>query len=138
VRFAGGYVDRKLERELRAGPVTGLRAFLGLWRELLTGNGFRAGCPVLAVSIEAPADGAAGPPEALTAAAEVFAGWQSRLAASLAEHGADPRTSRQLATLVVAAVEGAVVMCRAEASTRPLDDVAAQLEPLVIAATTPA
>jgi AcrR family transcriptional regulator len=136
VRFAGGLADRMLERELRAGPVEGLRAFLGLWREILTGNGFRAGCPVLAVSIEAPIDAGAAP-EPLAAAAEVFAGWEARLARSLREHGVDAARARRLATLVVAAVEGAVVLCRAEAGTRPLDDVGAELESLVRAATTP-
>ena len=45
-------------------------------------------------------------------------------------HTASPRPG-QLATLVVAAAEGAVAMCRAQRSTEPLDRVAAQLEDLL-------
>ncbi|MFI6578159.1 TetR family transcriptional regulator C-terminal domain-containing protein, partial [Nocardiopsis sp. NPDC050513] len=73
-------------------------------------------------------------PAALRAAAEVFDTWQDLLAASLREHGAEREEAARLATLVVAAVEGAVAMCRAKRSTEPLDRTAEQLEALVIAA----
>lgn len=56
VRFAGDTVATMLAKKLRAGPVDGLRAFLALWREILTSTDFRAGCPVLAVSIEEAPD----------------------------------------------------------------------------------
>ena len=54
VEFAGEVVSRRLAAELRSGPVVGLRAFLALWREVVVENDFRAGCPVLAVSVEEP------------------------------------------------------------------------------------
>ncbi|MFJ7213258.1 TetR/AcrR family transcriptional regulator [Amycolatopsis sp. NPDC098790] len=130
VRFAGDTVAKVLAKRLRAGPVDGLRAFLALWREILTGTGFRAGCPVLAVSVEEPADDDA----VLAVAAEVFTGWEDQLAAALREHGAEPVEAGQLATLVVTATEGAVAVCRAQRATRALDRVAAQLEKLVAAA----
>ena len=129
VRFAGEAVIRTLRRELQAGPVEGLRAFLAVWREIVTGSGFRAGCPVLAVSIEEPASDKAA--TALAAAAEVFAAWESLLADSLRLHGADAQQAAELATLIVAAVEGTVAICRAERSARSLDHVSAQLEALV-------
>ena len=44
-----------------------------------------------------------------------------------------PRAAR-LATLTVAAIEGAVVLCRAERSTQPLDDVGKELEAVITAA----
>ncbi|WP_433466948.1 TetR/AcrR family transcriptional regulator [Spirillospora sp. CA-128828] len=135
VRFAGDLVLLALDRELRAGPIPGLRAFLALWRETVISSGFRAGCPVLAVAVEEPP--ADGDPEAITAAAEVFAGWQEMLAGSLRAHGAGDSQARRLATLIVAAVEGTVAMCRASGDIRPLDDVAAELEALVAAAVAP-
>jgi AcrR family transcriptional regulator len=132
VQLAGDLVARILRRELAAGPAAGLRAFLALWRDVVTGSDFRAGCPVLAVSIE---DGAEGDPTpVVAAAADVFATWRSLLAESLRAHGVERPEAGQLATLVVAAVEGAVVMCRATRSAGPLDDVAAQLDALVSAA----
>lgn len=128
VRWSSDTVAEILRAKLVDGPVDGLRGFLTLWREIITGTDFEAGCPVVAVSIEA--DGTA-----LAAAAEAFDTWESMLADSLRDHGAE--APEQLATLIVAAVEGAVVLCRAKRSAVPLDRVAAQLEALVRAATRP-
>lgn len=128
VRFAGEVVARSLEEKLQDGPLHGLRAFLDLWRETLTATDFQAGCPVLAVAIEQPPSESS---EAHRAAAEAFDGWQSRLAESLRRNGVAAAIAEQLATLVVAAVEGAVVLCRVQRSTRPLELVAAQLDDLL-------
>ena len=124
---------RTLAAELRRGPVVGLRAFLALWREVVMSNDFRAGCPVLAVSIEEPHDDETAP---LDAAAKVFRDWESLLATSLRDHGATRKDAEQVAALIVAAVEGTVAMCRASRSIEPLDKVAVQLERAVQAVTT--
>ncbi|MEU9213479.1 TetR/AcrR family transcriptional regulator [Streptomyces sp. NPDC048415] len=129
VRYAGEMTARILRTELQAGPVAGLKAYLGLWRKIVVNTDFHAGCPVLAVSIEEPPTDEI--PAALAAAAEVFDTWENLLAASLREHGAEPDQAAQLATLVVAAVEGTVAMCRAKRSTQPLDHTSEQLETLI-------
>ena len=129
VRYAGEFAARNLRKELAAGPVAGLRAFLGLWRKIVVDSDFRAGCPVLAVSIEEPPTDEI--PAAVLAAAEVFDQWEALLAASLREHGTTPEQAAQLATLIVAATEGTVAMCRAKRSIRPLDDVTEQLQTLI-------
>ncbi|MER6957825.1 MULTISPECIES: TetR/AcrR family transcriptional regulator [unclassified Streptomyces] len=133
VRYAGGAVARILRAELRAGgPVAGLRAFLGLWRGIVVESDFRAGCPVLAVSVEEPP--ADETPPALVAAAEAFEGWERLLAESLGEHGVARDQAEGLAALVVASVEGATAMCRAKRDAQPLDQVAQQLEALIVGA----
>lgn len=129
VRYAGDTVSRALAKRLAAGPVEGMRAFLALWRNIVLQSDFRAGCPVLAVAVEEPVDGPTS--DAITAAASVFAGWQALLSDSLRAHGAGEVQARQLATLIVAAVEGTVALCRAKRDIGPLDDVAVQLETLV-------
>jgi AcrR family transcriptional regulator len=129
VRHAGEMIARSLRKALRAGPGAGLGAFLALWRAIVVDTDFRAGCPVLAVAIEEPPTGEI--PPALAGAAEVFDEWENLLAASLREHGAEPRQAAQVATLIVAAVEGAVAMCRAKRSTEPLDRTAEQLQQLI-------
>ncbi|MCP9211428.1 TetR/AcrR family transcriptional regulator [Streptomyces sp. NEAU-Y11] len=129
VRHTGDQVARSLRQELKAGPAAGLNAFLALWRKVVADTDFHAGCPVLAVAIEEPpADEV---PPALEAAAEVFEQWEGLLADSLREHGADAEQAAQIATLIVAAVEGTVAMCRAKRSTEPLDRTAAQLQALI-------
>ncbi|MBO4210712.1 TetR/AcrR family transcriptional regulator [Micromonospora echinofusca] len=134
IHHAGQRVSEIMERELHAGPAAALRAFLTLWRQTLIDNDFRAGCAVLAVAVEEPPDDNG---EAVTAAAQVFTTWQRKLAAALRQHGAEPEQAGQVATLVVAGVEGAVAMCRAQRDIRPFDDVAAQLDVLVRGVTTP-
>ncbi|BAC74878.1 TetR family transcriptional regulator [Streptomyces avermitilis] len=132
VRYAGEAVARILRKELAAGPVAGLRAFLALWRGIVVESDFRAGCPVLAVSVEEPpADEI---PPALVAAAEAFEEWEHLLAQALRAHGADSDQAPGLAALIVASVEGAIAMCRAKRSTDPLDQVAQQLEVLIVGA----
>lgn len=134
VRFAGARVTTMLSSSLAADPSAGLATFLALWRHTVIESDFAAGCPVLAVAIEEPpADGDA---EAITAAAEVFTAWEDLLATSLRDHGVTADVARQLATLIVAAVEGTIVICRARHDIQPFDDVAAQLRSLVNAVTT--
>ena len=132
VQYAGTAVARVLRRELDAGPVAGLHAFLALWRGIVVESDFRAGCPVLAVAVEEPP--ADGTPPALVAAAEAFEDWEQLLAEALRGHGAAPDQAPELAALIVASVEGAIAMCRAKRSMRPLDQVAQQLDMLIAGA----
>jgi AcrR family transcriptional regulator len=125
VRYCGDVVARPLADKLTEGPLVGLRAFLSWWRKVVLSSDFRAGCPVLAVSIEEPEDGDT---EALAAAAEVFSSWELLLANALRDAGADTEDADRVATLVVAAVEGTVAMCRAKRSIEPLDRIGGQLE----------
>jgi AcrR family transcriptional regulator len=131
VLYAGDSIGRVLARKLEAGPLEGLRAFLELWRAVITESAFGAGCPVLAVAVEEPAGTET---DALRAAANVFTGWEELLARSLRQHGATRNDANRLATLIVAALEGTVAMCRAKRSTDPLDRIAPALEAIVAAA----
>jgi AcrR family transcriptional regulator len=129
IRYQGDFVARSLRKELEAGPGAGLRAFLALWRKIVVDTDFHAGCPVLAVAIEEPPGDEI--PPALAVAAEVFEMWESLLSDSLREHGVQAEEAEQLATLVVAAVEGTVALCRAKRSIKPLDQTAEQLQALL-------
>ncbi|WP_226664042.1 TetR/AcrR family transcriptional regulator [Microbulbifer aggregans] len=126
IRFAGNTVAQALTEALEAGPVKGLRHFLGLWRDILIRSDFQAGCPVLSVATEEPAgeEGLA----ALEIAAAVFDNWESLLRDSLQLHGARKAPAAKLATLILASVEGSIAMCRARRSIKPLDDISSQLE----------
>jgi hypothetical protein len=87
----------------------------------------------LAVSVEEPDDSDT---ELLAAAAEVFGSWELLLANALRDAGAADEDADRVATLIVAAVEGTVAMCRAKRSIEPLDRIASQLELAVKAVTT--
>lgn len=134
VTYAGLEVSRPLERLMsEQGAIVGLRAFIGLWRSVLEGSHFEAGCPVLAVAVEqyigdddVPLAGA--PDRLLALAKDVFADWQRIIAAALRRDGVSAARARRLAALVVASVEGTVALCRVERTAAPLDDVSVELE----------
>src|SRR3954447_16618131 len=121
VRYAGGYVADSLEN---TDPIEALRSFTKAWRKTLERSDFRAGCPVVAVAVEAHHEA----PDLAAAAAEAFARWQEALTSLIERAGVEPKRARRLATISVAAIEGAVVMCRAQHDMTPLDDVNAELE----------
>jgi AcrR family transcriptional regulator len=129
VRWADDLTARTLAQATSAGPLDGLDAFLVMWRRILLDSDFGAGCPVLAVAVEQMTDGDA----PRDAAVFAFGNWTSIMAAALRERGVTPHQATGTATLIVAAVEGAVAMCRAERATQPLDTVGEQLHNVVTA-----
>ncbi|WP_281186576.1 TetR/AcrR family transcriptional regulator [Nocardia crassostreae] len=133
VAFAGDLTSALLVRELEKGPIDGLHAFLRMWRKIVVDTDFRAGCPVLAVAVEDLPDADSAPREA---AATAFTQWTDLLAGALHDHGAEPARAARTATLIVAAVEGSVAMCRATQSIEPLDRIAEELEFLIRSALT--
>ena len=129
VQLTGDFVSGVLARRLEAGPAEGVRAFLAHWRKILVDTDFRAGCPVLAVSVEDGPEDETG--EVRAVAAAVFGDWHGLLAKALRREGAGRKQADQVATMVITATEGAIALCRAQRSTRPLDQVADQLEGLI-------
>jgi AcrR family transcriptional regulator len=110
-------------------PVAALRTFLAAWQQTLERSDFRAGCPVVAIAVEAH-----NRPETLGAADGAFARWEALFAGTLRRAGVARGRASRLATLAVAAVEGAVVLCRVRRDTRPLRDVGRELEGVIEAA----
>lgn len=131
VRYAGDFLAAGVRIAMEDNdPTTAVHAFVGWWRQVLEKSGFRAGCPIVAVTVESHDEN----PQLADAAAAAFQRWLDVLATALGDAGvAEPRAVR-LATLIVAAVEGATVLCRARRDTRALDEVVAELETLIQAA----
>lgn len=103
-------------------PIQAVQTFIDQWKVQLQASEMEAGCPIVAAILgrsEAPAAG--------QAAAEAVDDWRSVLADRLVGSGADPDTARSLATLVIAAIEGAVILALASGSTDALDDVGSHL-----------
>lgn len=124
VRYAGDFVAQLIEHSPPDDPVATLRSFIAVWRQGLEASEFRAGCPIVAVATEAPAD----QPALGEACAHAFASWERALAATLRRAGVTQARSRRLATITVAAIEGGIVLARARRTTKPLDDVGRELE----------
>lgn len=129
VRMAGDSISGLVARAAREGgsPRDVLEAFAALWRRRLLDSDYAAGCPVLALAVA----GSAEHEPARDLVAEVFADWLTSFADLLVDHGVPAGRAGRLATLTVSSVEGAVVLCRAQRSTRPLDDVVGELSALL-------
>jgi hypothetical protein len=65
------------------------------------------------------------------AADEAFQRWEQLHVANLRRHGIDDDRAQSLATLIVAAIEGAVILSRAERSSQPLERVVDELHALL-------
>jgi AcrR family transcriptional regulator len=125
IDYAGQFVASRIARA--TDPVEMLDMLLNDYREQLVSTDFRAGCPVVAVAVEG------GDPDngLQERAGEVFDRWQELLEERLAAQGMRKARAAELAVLVIASVEGAIVMARTRCDTEPLDKVHRQLRKLL-------
>lgn len=123
--IAGGLAAALAERD----PATAVRDFAGFYRGLLTATDFAAGCPIVSATLEGDRS-----PGARDAAGAALARWQEMLATAFADSGLGDERAASIATLAVAAVEGAIVLARAQRSTAPLERVVDEIEALVSSA----
>ena len=101
-------------------------AFTRMWSEVLVSTDFEGGCPIVAAASSRDES-----PEGATAAADVFAEWAQLLADKFRVDGIDRAVAESLSTMVVASVEGAVILSRAARSTKPLEQVSHHLNELI-------
>ncbi|MEW2087188.1 TetR/AcrR family transcriptional regulator [Streptomyces sp. NPDC005283] len=129
VALAGDFIAGLMETAAQADdPLKATDAFFALWRDRLVDSDFRAGCPIVAVAVETNDDA----PQLARSAAAVFARWKGALAALFIRHGLPEERSMRLAAFIIAAVEGAVIMCRAERSAAPLEAAAGEIHDLLV------
>jgi TetR/AcrR family transcriptional repressor of lmrAB and yxaGH operons len=108
-------------------PARAVRAVCELLATRLEASGFVEGCPVATVALEA-----APTSDAIhEACAEAYRTWREVIGAALRTGGASEARAERLATLVLSAVEGAMLLCKAERSGKPLRAVGAELELLL-------
>ncbi|MFI0445169.1 TetR/AcrR family transcriptional regulator [Actinomadura sp. 6N118] len=133
VRYAAEFLNAGIQAAAEGGdPAATVDAFVGWWRQVLVKSEFRAGCPVVAVTVEAHDDA----PQLTKAAASAFDRWEDTLATCLGNAGVPDDRCGRLARMIVAAVEGATILCRAHRDVRPLDDVVTELKAMTAAAIT--
>lgn len=109
-------------------PIASVAAFVRAWETALADSDYSAGCPIVAATL-----GASEAPAAALAAANAFTQWVRLLAQPLVEAGLDPTAAEDLATTVVATIEGAVIMSMAARSALPLQRAGRDLATLIAA-----
>ncbi len=130
-QYGGDYVAVQLKASLEQKDSIGaLRDLVNLFRVVLIESEFEAGCPVVAAALEGSRN-----PAARDRAGAAFGNWEQLLAAGLERDGLVAEQAARLATLAVSALEGAIILARAQRSPEPLDRVVEQVEGLIRGAT---
>lgn len=131
VDYAGEHVAAVI-----AGADDGLQlldTLIDKYRRQLLDSDFRAGCPIVAVSVEAGEQHDA-ERMVIERAAAVFDRWTDLIAARFIADGIAPERARELAVLATSSLEGAIVLARVRRDLMPLDVVHRQLRDLLAAA----
>src|SRR6476661_7068012 len=118
VALAGIYdeLDRTLTEAQTFPEAIGL--ILAPWRSVLVDHDFALGCPLAATVVDAAEN------DGLRVhVSDLLARWQSTVADIYVKFGASPAVADEHATVLLAAVEGALILARAHRSTAPLDAV---------------
>ena len=128
LRQAGDYIAAIVDESVAAGDVQRtVGRFVRFWKRALTDTDYRAGCPLVAVAI----DSREHIPAAADLVREIFARWQASLSDLLVANGFPVERAGRLANLVVASIEGAIILARAHRDLTPLDDVLTEITPLL-------
>ncbi|MEU6097605.1 TetR/AcrR family transcriptional regulator [Streptomyces sp. NPDC047079] len=126
-RYAAGRVARFLAQLPEPTPSGLFAAMVRQWTDEYGSAGFAGGCPVAAATV----DCAEGVDSTRAAAAAAFARWTRPLADALTGMGVPPDRAEPLATLMISALEGALLIARAERDVRALTTVVRELGPLL-------
>jgi AcrR family transcriptional regulator len=126
IRWAGEFTIAGVAATLRDhDPVEAIGVFRRQWGQVLRASDFGAGCPIVAAAVDGRHE-----PSVRNIAGAVFAEWEQVIARALRRRGLSTTRARSLATLLIASIEGALVLSRAQRSLRPLDRVCGELESL--------
>jgi TetR/AcrR family transcriptional regulator, lmrAB and yxaGH operons repressor len=127
LQFAGDAITGLVDAAADQGCTSLIRQFVAFWERTLAESDFAAGCPVVAAAI-----GSADADPALTPiAGDIFDRWRAALTRAFVADGFDEADAGSLAVTSIAALEGAVVLCRSTRTAEPLREVARQVEFLI-------
>jgi TetR/AcrR family transcriptional repressor of lmrAB and yxaGH operons len=115
------------EVQERLRSVIDLDDALDLFAAQLVASDFRDGCPIATVALDA----AAGSDQIRTACASAYGSWRAVLTDFLIRQGIHESRAPGLATTVLAAVEGALLLAKTQRDVSPLRQVAADLRILI-------
>ncbi|MGZ4515447.1 MAG: TetR/AcrR family transcriptional regulator [Mycobacterium sp.] len=134
VDYAGEHVAAIIA-EAENGPQL-MDTLVDKYRRQLLDSDFRAGCPVVAVSVEAGEDDGERMAPVVERAASVFDRWTDLIAQRFIADGIPRERAGDLAVLATTALEGAIVLARVRRDLIPLDVVHRQLRDLLSAEAT--
>jgi AcrR family transcriptional regulator len=132
LRYAGQLYAAPIERAFAhfREPAAAVAAMFAGEIETLKSTQFRQGCPVAAVTL----DVASTVEKVRKPCADAFAAWVASIARGIAASGVSEEEAAELATFILASLEGAIVLSRAAKSVVPLERTARFVRNAVAAA----
>jgi glyoxylase-like metal-dependent hydrolase (beta-lactamase superfamily II)/AcrR family transcriptional regulator len=104
-------------------PASALSGLVGLFAASLDGSGFRSGCPVATVALEA----APGSETIRSSCDAVYGLWTEGLSRALRRWGVPEEDAFPLAELVISAIQGGILLAKVRRDTAVLHSIARQL-----------
>jgi TetR/AcrR family transcriptional repressor of lmrAB and yxaGH operons len=127
------HVSKKIQERIRVAldeftePAAAVRAFIEELAQRVEASGYQKGGPITTIALETATTN-----ERLNSACgQAYRLWESAFQAKLAQHGFAEETATQLASLIIAAIEGGIILSRTYKSKDPLLAVAEQVSRLV-------
>jgi TetR/AcrR family transcriptional regulator, lmrAB and yxaGH operons repressor len=127
LRYAGDAITADIDDAAPRGARVLMSQFVKFWERVLAESDFNAGCPVVAAAIGSSDDEV----QLAAEAGRIFAHWRTALTRSFVADGFEESDADSLAVMSIAALEGAVVLCRSLRSSDPLRLVHDQVEFLI-------
>jgi AcrR family transcriptional regulator len=119
IRWSGAIYGRLIDAFFTPGadPVAATRNFFFAAADTLRQTGYADACPIATVALEVSSTSE----PMRRACADVFTSWIESAAERFEEYGLAPERSRSLAISMLALLEGAFILARAQRSTEPLE-----------------
>ena len=129
VEVAGQAITHDLDALIATGAdfSTALALLITFFRERLQTSDFQKGCPLATVTLET----AAISDPIQQACRNIYHTWQTRIEQLLVASGWSSTRAPTMALFALSAIEGALILSRAERSTLPLEQVAEELRQIV-------
>jgi TetR/AcrR family transcriptional repressor of lmrAB and yxaGH operons len=128
LRVAGATMTANIREALsHRNATTAIKRFVESYAAEMENSDFHHGCPIATVALEASTTS----PAIREVCAAIFGEWEDLLTERLERDGFSKKDARSFATIVLSALEGAMILCRARRTTEPLKRVAAHLADVV-------
>jgi TetR/AcrR family transcriptional repressor of lmrAB and yxaGH operons len=132
INEVGSVVLQRIQENLALidNPADAIRSFMTSIAHNVEKTEYKTGGPITTVAMEA----AATSERLREACQQIYADWQRAFADKLSSGGLPESRASRIAALVIAAIEGSVLLCRTQRSPQPMIEVAAEIATLVAAA----
>jgi TetR/AcrR family transcriptional repressor of lmrAB and yxaGH operons len=129
IRYVGDIVLKRIRENLAQldSPADTIRDFIKNIALNVERSGYRAGGPITTIAMETASSSDTLRQECQS----IYDQWQAAFADKLITGNISPEKAQCLATLIIAAIEGGVILCRTQRSRIPLETIADEIGRLI-------